>query len=187
MEIKNLRWVLTWHLKETDLARILEGRNAMLASICSEKCRKHVHTPCCFPCVSPRGGDPNATSRGEHRFPPTCARWAAASSSKEQQAAGKQLESWRQKKCYVSIDLLRKIQKTWPYPSQHYENLFLNMLYSCYVRCSLFPHSAFHLFELAKVWRCYVKHIRAPYLSHIRREKAHHPHGTAAIQKSHIR
>ena len=116
------------------------------------------------------------------------------SSSKQQQgaassrqAAGKQLESWRQKKCYVSIDLLRKIQKTCPYPSQHYENLFLNMLYSCYVRCSLFPHSAFHLFELAKVWRCYVKHIRAPYLSHIRREKAHHPHGTAAIQKSHIR
>ena len=90
----------------------------------------------------------------------------AVSSSKEQQAAGKQLESWRQKKCYVSIDLLRKIQKTWPYPSQHYENLFLNMLYSCYVRCSLFPHSSFHLFELAKVWRCYVKHIRALYLSH---------------------
>ena len=29
--------------------------------------------------------------------------------------------------------------------------------------------------------------IRAPYLSHIRREKSHHPHGTAAIQKSHIR
>ena len=175
----------------------------MLASICSETCRKHVHTPCCFPCESPRGGDPNATSRGEHRFPPTRARssrWAAAgkqqqvSSSKQQQgaasskqAAGKQLESWRQKKCYVSIDLLRKIQKTCPYPSQHYENLFLNMLYSCYVKCSLFPHSSFHFFELAKVWRCYVKHIRAPYLSHIRREKAHHPHGTAAIQKSHIR
>ena len=116
MEIKNLRWVLTWHLKETDLARILEGRNAMLASI-----------------------------------------------------------------------LLRKNQKTSPYPSRHYENLFLNMLYSCYVRCSLFPHSSFHLFDLAKFWRCYVKHIRAPHLSHIRREKAHHPHGTAAIQKSHIR
>ena len=30
-------------------------------------------------------------------------------------------------------------------------------------------------------------YIQAPYLSHIRREKSHHPHGTAAIQKSHIR
>ena len=68
------------------------------------------------------------------------------------------LESGRQK-YYVSINLLRKNQKTCPYPSQHYENLFLNMLYSCYVRCSLFPPSSFHLFELAKVWRCYVKHI----------------------------
>ena len=49
---------------------------------------------------------------------------AAASSSKQQQAAGKQqassrqaagkqLESWRQKKCYVSINLLRKLQKTY--------------------------------------------------------------------------
>ena len=28
-----------------------------------------------------------------------------------------------------------------------------------------------------------ITHIRAPYLSHIRREKSHHPHGTAAIQK----
>ena len=72
-------------------ARILEGRrNAMLASICSEKIIKHVHTPCCFLCVSPRGGDPNATSRGEHRFPPTRARssrWAAA--GKQQQAAAR--------------------------------------------------------------------------------------------------
>ena len=136
MEIKNLRWVLTWHLKETDLARILEGRNAMLVF--------------CLPCVSPRGGDPNATSRGEQQV--SSSRWAAAgeqqqvSSSKQQQgaassrqeagkkqassrrAAGKLLESWRQKKCYVSIDLLRKIQKTWPYPSQHFENLFLNVV-----------------------------------------------------------
>ena len=45
--------MLTWHLKETDLARILEGRNAMLVFS--------------FPCVSPRGGDPNATSRGEQQ------------------------------------------------------------------------------------------------------------------------
>ena len=108
MEINKLRLVLTWHLKDTDQARILEDRNAMLESICSEKVRKQV------------------------------------------------------------------------------QNLFLNMLYSCYVRRPLFPHSSFHLIELAKVWRCYVKHIRAPYLSHIRREKAH-PHGTAGIQKSHIR
>ena len=50
-------------------------------------------------------------------------------------------------------------QKTCPCPSQHYENLFLNMLYSCYVRCSFLPHSSFHLSELAKVWRCYVKQI----------------------------
>ena len=64
MEIKNLRWVLTWHLKETDLARILEGRNAMLVF--------------CLPCVSPRGGDPNATSRGEQQV---------CSSSKQQQGA----------------------------------------------------------------------------------------------------
>jgi hypothetical protein len=29
--------------------------------------------------------------------------------------------------------------------------------------------------------------VLAPYLSHIRREKSHHPHGTAAIRRSHIR
>jgi hypothetical protein len=29
--------------------------------------------------------------------------------------------------------------------------------------------------------------IQAPYLRHIRRQKSHHPHVTAAIQKSHIR
>ena len=63
---------------------------AMLASICSEKIIKHVHTPCRFLCVSSRGGDPNATSRGEHRFPPKRARssrWAAA--GKQQQAAAR--------------------------------------------------------------------------------------------------
>ena len=86
-------------------ARILEGRrNAMLAPICSEKLIKQVHTPCCFLCVSPRGGDPNATSRGEHRFPPTRARssrWAAAgkqqqvSSSKQQQGAASSRQAAR--------------------------------------------------------------------------------------------
>ena len=30
-------------------------------------------------------------------------------------------------------------------------------------------------------------YIQAQYLSHIRREKSHHPHGTAAIRRSHIR
>ena len=75
-------------------ARILEGRrNAMLAPICSEKLIKQVHTPCCFLCVSPRGGDPNATSRGEHRFPPTRARssrWAAAGKQQQQVSSSKQ-------------------------------------------------------------------------------------------------
>ena len=89
-------------------ARILEGRrNIMLASICWEKIIKHVHTPCCFPCVSPRSGDPNATSRGENRFLPTGARWAAgeqqqvsssrsAASSRWAAAAGKLQASCRQ-------------------------------------------------------------------------------------------
>jgi hypothetical protein len=45
MEIQKLRWVLTWHLKETDLARILEGRNAMLASILLRKNSENMSIP----------------------------------------------------------------------------------------------------------------------------------------------
>ena len=33
------------------------------------------------------------------------------------------------------------------------------------------------------ILRNYIYNVQAPYLSHIRREKSHHPHGTAAIQK----
>ena len=74
-----------------------------------------------------------------------------------------------------------------------YEIYHMSNVHLTYIICHI-SDTRYHISDIKchisniKYQRSYIiYHIQAPYLSHIRREKPHHPHGTAATQKSHIR
>ena len=69
-------------------------------------------------------------------------------------------------------------------------------LHKCILMLHLWKSLKIFNLQARKAWRgsrsanpslagsfCILLSLQAPYLSHIRREKSHHPHGTAAIQK----
>ena len=60
-------------------------------------------------------------------------------------------------------------------------NIYIHTYAYLYIYIQIF------IYTYANIYIHIFIYIQAPYLSHIRREKSYHPHGTGAIRRSHIR